>query len=102
MRLAHTLTPRAHNRVRDRYLRSSAIQAPLTNLTSILPDATPKGGMFSVDTADLFSALEGETGKSKRSLTRTCQLLRVHLDEPKTPPLSPSTRRRGRPSCSSS
>ncbi|EKM59229.1 uncharacterized protein PHACADRAFT_85898 [Phanerochaete carnosa HHB-10118-sp] len=65
-----------------KYLQSSAIQAPLTNLSSVLPDATPKDGMFSIDSAELISALEGETNRNKRSLERTCQLLGVANEEP--------------------
>lgn len=69
-----------------KYLQSPTytppIQAPITNLSSILPDSTPKEGMFIIDTAELFSALEGETSRNRRSLERTCQLLRVMKQEP--------------------
>lgn len=69
--------------VNYRYLQSATIQAPLANLSSVIPDANPEGGMYSVDTAELFSALEGSTGSNNRGLLRVCQFLRIKQQEPK-------------------
>jgi len=61
-----------------RYLQSKDIEAPLPALTHHLPDITPSEGIYVIDTADLFSALEGdgENGQ-KRSLDRICKHLQV-------------------------
>ncbi|KAI0796695.1 hypothetical protein C8Q75DRAFT_206669 [Abortiporus biennis] len=58
-------------------LRSPAIDAPLPNLNPILPDTTPSEGLYVIDTADMFAALEGESGVQKRSLERICRLLKL-------------------------
>jgi len=57
-------------------LKSKAIDAPLENLSYILPDATPDEGFFVVDTSDLFGALEGEAN-NRRSLDRVCKHLQI-------------------------
>ncbi|GJE84206.1 hypothetical protein PsYK624_002820 [Phanerochaete sordida] len=64
-----------------KYLQSSAIEAPLGNLSSVLPDTTPTEGMFQVDTAELFSALTGDS--NFRALERVCTLLKVGQLEPR-------------------
>lgn len=40
----------------------------------MIPDAPPNDGVFIVDTAELFSALEGHSGE-RRGLERMCRLL---------------------------
>ena len=73
-----------HDNSQDlKYLRSPGIDAPLDGLSFILPEScadaassdTPK--IFVVDTAELFTALEGDSGGQKRSLERVCRLLQI-------------------------
>ena len=40
----------------------------------MIPDTPPKDGVFVVDTAELFAALEGRSGE-RRGLERMCRLL---------------------------
>ena len=63
-----------------RYFKSKEIEVPLTGLTYMLPDATPNDGLWMIDTAELFSALEGESGNDKRSLERVCRLLQIPVE----------------------
>jgi hypothetical protein len=66
-----------------KYLRSPEIAAPLDGLSYFLPEScaeaessdTPK--IYVVDTAELFAALEGDSGGQKRSLERVCRLLQI-------------------------
>ncbi|KAJ6628713.1 hypothetical protein B0H10DRAFT_2209178 [Mycena sp. CBHHK59/15] len=58
-----------------RYLQSKALQVPLANLTTQLPDALPAVGTFVVDTAELFAALTGSDARS--ALPRLCTHLRL-------------------------
>jgi hypothetical protein len=66
-----------------KYLRSSEIEAPLEGLSFFLPEScteaetsdTPK--IYVIDTSELFSALEGDSGGQKRSLERVCRLLQI-------------------------
>jgi hypothetical protein len=60
-----------------RYLNSTAIEAPITGLAYFLPDITPKDGLFVVDTAEMFAALEGEGTANKRSLQFICKVLDI-------------------------
>jgi hypothetical protein len=60
-----------------RYLNSKAVEAPLTGLAYMLPDATPDDGIWVIDTGDLFAALEGEPGGNKRGLERICRHLQI-------------------------
>jgi len=60
-----------------RYLKSSAVNVDVPNLSFLLPEATPGGGVFVVDTSDLFAALEGEGGHNRRSLERVCRHLQI-------------------------
>lgn len=60
-----------------RYLKSKMIEASLEGLSFNLPDATPDEGIFVVDTADLFAALEGEGAANIRSLERICKHLQI-------------------------
>ncbi|KAH9951611.1 hypothetical protein B0H21DRAFT_183121 [Amylocystis lapponica] len=59
-----------------KYLRSEAVKA-VTELEYILPDAPPSKGIFVVDTAEMFSALEGEASANKRGLDRVCRHLHI-------------------------
>lgn len=63
-----------------RYFKSKEIEVPLTGLTYMLPDATPNDGLWIIDTTELFSALEGESGNDKRSLERVCRLLQIPVE----------------------
>ncbi|KIM90889.1 hypothetical protein PILCRDRAFT_811386 [Piloderma croceum F 1598] len=60
-----------------KYLNSKAVEAPLTGLAYMLPDATPDDGIWVIDTGDLFAALEGEPGGNKRGLERVCRHLQI-------------------------
>jgi len=51
------------------------IDAPITNLSHLLPDMTPTEGLFVIDTAEMFAALEGETSANKRGLEQMCRHL---------------------------
>jgi hypothetical protein len=48
----------------------------LPNFHHTLPDVPPDDGIYVVDTALLFSALEGDAG-NRRSLERMCRLLHI-------------------------
>ncbi|KZT12480.1 uncharacterized protein LAESUDRAFT_718741 [Laetiporus sulphureus 93-53] len=66
-----------HDNKQDiKYLRSDTIQA-LTEFEYLLPDQAPTSGIYIIDTAELFAALEGESGGNKRSLERGCRLLQL-------------------------
>ena len=66
-----------------KYLRSPEIEAPLEDLSFILPEsckeaeASDTNKIYVVDTSELFAALEGDSGGQKRSLERVCRLLQV-------------------------
>ncbi|TCD69654.1 hypothetical protein EIP91_006671 [Steccherinum ochraceum] len=51
------------------------LEAPITNLTYVLPDTAPTEGLFVVDTAQLFAALEGETSANTRGLEQIARHL---------------------------
>lgn len=59
-----------------RYLRSEAVQA-LPNFDYLLPDQVPDSGIYVVDTADLFAALEGDASGNRRALERVCRHLQI-------------------------
>lgn len=60
-----------------RYLTKPPIDVPEKDISFIhYLQATPTGGVFLVDTSELFGALEGET-KEKRSLSAMCRLLKL-------------------------
>ncbi|KAG2107458.1 uncharacterized protein F5147DRAFT_802637 [Suillus discolor] len=50
------------------YLKSPTINADLPNPSFLHPDAKPDSGIFVLDTSDLFAALEGEGGHTRRLL----------------------------------
>jgi hypothetical protein len=66
-----------------KYLCSPELDAPLDGLSFFLPEScaeaessdTPK--IYVIDTAELFAALEGDSGGQKRSLERVCRLLQL-------------------------
>jgi len=60
-----------------KYMKSSTIDAPLEDLSFILPDNTPETGLFVVDTSDLFGALTGSAAGQRRSLEKTCRMLQI-------------------------
>lgn len=57
-----------------RYLREQLAVPEAKLATRIIPDAPPKDGIFVVDTAEMFAALEGHSGE-RRNLERMCRLL---------------------------
>ncbi|KAF9821138.1 hypothetical protein IEO21_00746 [Rhodonia placenta] len=59
-----------------KYLRSEAVQA-LPNFDYLLPDQVPDSGIYVVDTADLFAALEGDASGNRRALERVCRHLQI-------------------------
>jgi DNA polymerase III epsilon subunit-like protein len=73
-----------HDNSQDlKYLRSPEVDAPLDGLSFILPETCAGAESsdtlktFVIDTAELFAALEGDSGGQKRSLERMCRLLQV-------------------------
>ncbi|KAL6309686.1 hypothetical protein BKA93DRAFT_849857 [Sparassis latifolia] len=69
-----------HDNSQDiKYLRSDALRA-VSELEFILPDAPPARGVFVVDTADLFAALEGESSANRRALERVCIHLQIKTE----------------------
>lgn len=66
-----------------KYLRSPKIEAPLEGLSFFLPESCAEAEstdtlkIFVIDTAELFAALEGDSGGQKRSLERVCRLLQI-------------------------
>jgi hypothetical protein len=58
-----------------RYLTSKGVEAPLDDISYALPDKTPKSGLFVVDTAEMFAALEGEGTSRRQSLQTVCRHL---------------------------
>ncbi len=58
-------------------MKSPAIDAPLDDLSYLLPDTTPETGLFVVDTSDLFGALIGSPTGQRRSLEKTCRMLQI-------------------------
>ena len=60
--------------VPHRYLKSDAVRA--LERIEVLTDAPQTGEVYVVDTADLFAALEGESGNT-RSLERVCRHLQI-------------------------
>ncbi|CCM03189.1 uncharacterized protein FIBRA_05311 [Fibroporia radiculosa] len=66
-----------HDNSQDiKYLRSEYLQA-LSDFEYLLPDQPPTTGVYVVDTGNMFSALEGESGGNMRSLERVCRHLQV-------------------------
>jgi len=64
-----------HDKSQDlKYLK--AIEAPIAALSATLPDATPDHGIFAIDTAEIFAALEGDS-RERRGLERMCLLLGI-------------------------
>ena len=63
-----------------RALKSPTVNAPVDNLSFMLPDSTPKSGFYTLDTAELFSALEGETSTDKRALRFLITSLDLHRE----------------------
>ncbi|KAJ7283553.1 hypothetical protein C8J57DRAFT_1292881 [Mycena rebaudengoi] len=57
-----------------KYLKQ--LGAPIDTITPILPDIKPSEGLFIVDTASLFGALEGE-GRNTRGLQQVCNHLKI-------------------------
>ena len=68
------------NKLAYRVLKSTTVQAPIDNLSFMIPDSTPSGGIYAVDTAELFSALEGNTSQDKRSLKFLLTTMELHHD----------------------
>ncbi|KAF9247299.1 hypothetical protein BU15DRAFT_38431 [Melanogaster broomeanus] len=67
-----------HDNSQDiKYLKSKAVEVPLNNMAFLLPETLPQEGIFVIDTADLFAALEGEAGGNRRSLERVCRHLQI-------------------------
>jgi hypothetical protein len=73
-----------HDNSQDiKYLRSDGINAPLDELSFILPEscaeaeASDTHKIYVIDTSELFAALEGDSGGQKRSLERVCRLLQI-------------------------
>ncbi len=60
-----------------RYLRSKDVEAPLPDLTYLLPEATPKSGIYVIDTGEMFAALEGSSNKNNQSLQTVCRRLGI-------------------------
>ncbi len=66
-----------------KYLRSPKIEAPLEGLSFFLPESCAEAEstdtlkIFVIDTAELFAALEGDSGGQKRSLERVCRLVQI-------------------------
>lgn len=58
-------------------MNSPAIEAPIADLTPILPETTPDSGMYIIDTSDLFGALVGEGGNHRSSLKTVCKRLEI-------------------------
>ncbi|KAF5344148.1 hypothetical protein D9758_008845 [Tetrapyrgos nigripes] len=68
-----------HDRAQDiKYLKYKEIDAPLDGLAFVLPASPPAEGLFVIDTADLFAALEGQ--RDTRSLERMCRLLQISTE----------------------
>ncbi|EPQ59436.1 hypothetical protein GLOTRDRAFT_35133 [Gloeophyllum trabeum ATCC 11539] len=61
------------------YLKSKSVEAPLGFVNYALPDVSPDEGIYVVDTADLFAALEGDSAR-KRSLEQMCRHLQIPTD----------------------
>lgn len=67
-----------HDNSQDiKYMKSPSIDAPLDDLSYLLPDDTPTSGLFVVDTSDLFGALVGLSTGQRRSLEKTCRMLQI-------------------------
>ncbi|KAJ3488380.1 hypothetical protein NLI96_g2905 [Meripilus lineatus] len=60
-----------------KYLRGPGIEAPIEDLTILLPDTTPTEGLYVIDTAELFAALEGSETKQNQSLQTVCRRLKI-------------------------
>lgn len=59
-----------------RYLREQLAVPEAKVATRMIPDTPPKQGIYIVDTAELFAALEGHSGE-RRGLERMCRLLGI-------------------------
>lgn len=60
----------------SRYLKSDMVKA-IERVDYLLPDSPQTGEIYVVDTADLFSALEGDASNNRRSLERVCRHLQI-------------------------
>ncbi|KAF5363340.1 hypothetical protein D9756_000462 [Leucocoprinus leucothites] len=61
-----------------KYMKSPSIDAPLDDLSYLLPDTgVPKTGLFVVDTSDLFGALSGLAHGQRKGLEKTCRMLGI-------------------------
>lgn len=59
-------------------MNSPAVEAPLDDLSYLLPDSgVPPTGLFVVDTSDLFGALSGSAHGQRKSLEKTCRMLGI-------------------------
>ncbi|KXN89673.1 hypothetical protein AN958_05540 [Leucoagaricus sp. SymC.cos] len=64
-----------------KYMKSPSIDAPLDELSYLLPDSgVPTTGLYVVDTSDLFGALIGSGHGQRRSLERTCKMLGIRTE----------------------
>lgn len=62
--------------VSTRYLREQ-LDVPEARIASrVIPDTSPADGIYIVDTAEMFSALEGHSA-DRRGLERACRLLKM-------------------------
>jgi hypothetical protein len=59
-----------------RYLREQLAVPEAKVATRMIPDTPSKNGIYVVDTAELFAALEGHSGE-RRGLERMCRLLGI-------------------------
>ncbi|KAL1747721.1 hypothetical protein HDZ31DRAFT_80283 [Schizophyllum fasciatum] len=60
-------------------LKSKQIEAPLDNLTYLIPDTPPEKGIVVVDTSELFGGLAGDGDSANRkSLQQMARLLGLH------------------------
>jgi len=59
-----------------KYLREQLAVPEAKVATRMVPDTPPKQGIYIVDTAELFAALEGHSGE-RRGLERMCRLLGI-------------------------
>ena len=68
-----------HSHIPPRTLKSKQIEAPLSDLTYLIPDTPPEKGMVVVDTSEVFAGLEGEGDTANRkSLEQVARLLDLH------------------------
>ncbi|KAJ7764970.1 hypothetical protein DFH07DRAFT_810980 [Mycena maculata] len=65
------------------YLRSKALQVPLEDLASELPESMPSAGVFIVDPTELFHALSGgsDSETDRNALARICKHLHINFGD---------------------